>query len=511
MQLDTKRAASPQPRPSSFSSTQPLQQQQPASSPSSSSSSLPKLRLVVLFSVWLGLLMLVPLAHLLLSSSLTSAFCQPSVISAQAASSMKSLLLSDHAVAARSLSPLSSSSAYYAFSFPRPTPYVFVTSHPDPSASLSQQYSQWLYGPYLALTLNISYAYTPLLKLSSRWNGFLGAGHGETAETELQAEFGRTRYFQRSFDEPAAEDDAAAGTGNAGGSGGGAVVEDWIRSRRKKVDHLNHQIAVHAKRALIVPDLPPLELEEPKGSHIDGYNTRHLNPAEPVSTVTVFRLYRIGLPALPQACLPALHLLMRQKYCAARVRQPLPVDLYADARRAGQMIVAVHILCGEQCWNPDKTTPISVFINALHSIAAIAANSSLPSPSFHVFSSLPVNASWSPERYLSPLTAAFPRLQLHLDLHSHLVFHHLVMSDVLLPPPLGSSSTSWLVQLLHAGVVIGSPVPVHACQGEVDGWRKETGHFESRSFIMEWLRMQKRRQRFDSLQDCQQMLQLPPR
>ena len=379
------------------------------------------------------------------------------------------------------------------FLFPRPTPTLYLTAHPDPSSSLSAQFAQWLYGPYLALTLNASYAFTPLLKLSSRWTTFLGFGHGEVTEADLLGLFARSRMFVRNVERGGGE-----GEGAGGGGSGGEVVE-WVKEKRRKVEGINKQLTDWARRVQTNPSLPYPKVDEPKGAVLDGYATTHLDPSNPITTATIFRLYRLPVPSLMHACHPPLLLLLRQKYCAARVRSPPPLDLYGEDRRAGHVIVALHIVCGDACYNSEKTSPLASYAATITRFTSVAAAHHLPPPSFHVFTTAPSNDS-SPT-FFSSLTS-LPLVRLHVGLHSHAVFHHLVVSDVLVAAPLGAASTSWLVQLMHHGVVVGPAVPQHACTGEVGMYNRETGSFDEDSFVKVWAEVGGHKIRYESIADC---------
>ena len=452
----------------------------PAPPPPSSLLTLTPRRRRFILLVALSLVLFFPVAHFLSTSFSPFAqpsLCSPSSLSPAVVSEMNSLSLQSSAGSSRA-----------AFLFPALTPALYVTAHPDPSASLSQQFAQWVYGPYLSLTQNVSYAYTPFLKLSSRWATFLGFGDGEVTEPDLLATFARSRVFVRN----AGDSDAAQG------GAAGREVADWLSERRKKVEHINKQWTEWQRKADKAPDLPPPHVEEPKGSYLDGYTTRHVDPGQPITTATVFRLYRIPVPSLMHACHPPLTRLLRQKYCAARVRSPLPMDLYDADRRAGHMIVALHIVCGDACFNANKTSPMASYAHTVQRVTATAAAHSMPPPAFHVFSAAPSNDSKG--EWFEPLRAL--RVRLHLDHHSHAVFHHLVMADVLVAPALAASSTSWLVQLLHAGVVIGPSSPQHACVGEVGMYHKDTGAFDEESFAKLWSTLGGHRVQYGSIRDC---------
>ena len=384
--------------------------------------------------------------------SLFSTFCPPSSSPSSSGKPPPLTLLSPH----------SSSSSLTPFLLPHPTPTLYVSSHPDPSSSLSSQFAQWLYGPYLALHLNLSYAHTPFLKLSSRWTTFLGFGQGETTEADLLAVYARTRLFVRNVE--------GGGGEGEGGERGGDVVE-WVKDKRRKVESINKQLTDWTRRVQLNPELAYPKVDEPKGAVLDGYHTTHIDPANPITTATVFRLYRLPVPSLMHACHPPLLLLLRRKYCAARVRSPLPVDLYGEDRRAGHMIVALHVVCGDACYNGEKSFPLASYAASMSRLTAVAAAHRFPPPCFHVFTTQPSNDS-SPTFFSSAdvscrwcaCTWACTATRCSTTWWCRMCWWRRRWA---------AASTSWLVQLMHHGVVVGPAVPQHACTGR-------GGHVQSR-------------------------------
>ena len=372
---------------------------------------------LVLTAALISLVIAIPLLHLLLTSPyITSAFCSSTFL----ASSSLHIPLAPSLLSPTSTSDSSSPYQPSLFALPSPSSYIFLTSHVDPSTSLHTQFQQFLYAPYLALTLNLSYAYNPLSKAQGEWGRWLGLGWGEKAEDGLLGEWGRVRVFQYE----ASED----GRGLQGMEGKEAV-QDWIVDRQRKVDDINSRLLDYSRNKHKLGNMEPPRIDEPKGSHIDGPDTTAINPTSPINTASVLRLSRLPLPSLQLACHAPLHLSLRQKYCAARVREPVPVDLFGEDRARGRMIVAVHFRCGDECYHPTRAVPLSTTLNTLTRIRALVTQHSLPPPAFHVFTSPPNNDT--AESFFHPLTTAFPTARLHLSVHSHLLLHHLVTSDVL--------------------------------------------------------------------------------
>ena len=134
----------------------------------------------------------------------------------------------------------------------------------------------------------------------------------------------------------------------ADGLAGMQAVQAWIADKRRKVDDINKRLIDYSRNKHKLGNLEPPHIEEPKGSHVDGPDTTAMNPNSPINTASVLRLSRLPLPALQMACYAPLHLLVRQKYCAARVREPVPVDLFAEDRARGRMIVrrTLPVWCG---------------------------------------------------------------------------------------------------------------------------------------------------------------------
>ena len=466
-------------------------------------SSLWARRPLVVVLIFVTLIVGLPLLHLMLTShTITAALCS-SVILASSTLSTKHLPLTPPLLLPAAATDSSSPYQPRLFTLPAPTPYIFLSSHVDASASLHQQLQQFLYAPYLALTLNMSFAYKPLSKAQGEWGRWLGLGWGEVDEDGLLGEWGRVRVFQYEY--------GVDGRGLEGVEGKEAVL-DWVADKRRKLDDINDRLLEYSRNKHKLGNTEAPRIDEPKGSHLNGPDTTALNPNSPINTASVLRLSRMPLPSLQLACYPPLHLLLRQKYCAARVREPAPVDLYGEDRARGRMIVAVHFRCGDDCYHPTRATPLSATIVTLQRITALVSQHSLPSPVFHVFSSPPNNDT--AESFFHPLTAAFPTARLHLSVHSHLLLHHLVSSDVLVLPSVTSSGLSWVAELLHAGGVVLVPTaPLHDCGGEVNGYRERDGDFDSDSFVRMWqwsAQQQAARPRFDSLLDCYALKPLVP-
>ena len=458
---------------------------------------------MVLIPALVSIVLIIPLLYLTLTSTFfTSALCSSAVLASS------TLRASHFALAPPILLPADNSAASaspyqpHLFTLPSPTQYLFITSHVDPSASLHTQFQQFLYAPYLSLTLNISYVYNGLSKAQGEWGRWLGLDWGERAEDGLLGEWARERVFQYEA--------GLDGRGVEGMEAKGEVAE-WVLDKRRRVDDVNERLLDYSRNKHKLGNAEPPRIDEPKGSHLVGPDTTALNPNSPINTASVLRLSRMPLPALQLACYPPLHLLLRQKYCAARVREPLPFDLYGEDRARGRIIVAVHYRCGDECYHPTRAIPLSSTINTLRRITELAAQHSLPPLALHVFSSPPANDT--AESFFHPLTTAFPTTRLHLSAHSHLLLHHLVSSDVLMLPSVASSGLSWLAELLHAGAVtLVQSNPLHDCGGEVSGYRERDGEFDGDSFVRmwQWSVEQGSKRRYDSLLDCYALKPLEP-
>ena len=477
-----------------------------------------------------ALVLILPLLYVLLSSSfLTSALCSSAFLASTTFTTKHSPPLTSPLTLLQPTTPTTPHNTPYhphLFTLPHhPATPTYLTAHIDPSTSLHTQLTQFLYAPYLAFHLNLSYAYNPLSKAQGQWGRWLGLGWGERAEDGLLGEWGRVRVFQY--------DGVGGGGGGGGGLGGGVeggedggrgggggvdgvagmqAVQAWIADKRRKVDDINKRLIDYSRNKHKLGNLEPPHIEEPKGSHITGPDTTALNPTSPINTASVLRLSRLPLPALQLACYAPLHLLVRQKYCAARVREPVPVDLFAEDRARGRMIVAVHYRCGDECYHPTKAIPLSSTLTTLRRITVLATQHSLPPPFFHLFTSPPPNDTAT--NYFHPLTTAYPTTRLHLSLHSHLLLHHLVASDVVVLPGLAASGLSWLAELLHGGgvVLVGGGV-VHGCGGEVGGYREREGEFDGESFVRMWrwsVEQQGAWRRFGTVQDCYALKPLVP-
>jgi hypothetical protein len=72
------------------------------------------------------------------------------------------------------------------FLFPRPTSTVFVTAWPNHGAGLGHQFGEWLYGPSIAVMMNLSYVHTGMSGNAARWDEWLGFGAGEDSEADVR-------------------------------------------------------------------------------------------------------------------------------------------------------------------------------------------------------------------------------------------------------------------------------------------------------------------------------------
>ena len=165
-----------------------------------------------------------------------------------------------------------------------------------------------------------------------------------------------------------------------------------------------------------------------------------------------------------------------------------------------------------ECYDPTKAVPLASTLTTLRLITSLATQHSLPQPFFHIFTSPPPNDTAI--NYFHPLTTTYPTARLHVSLHSHLLLHHLVASDVLVLPGVAVSGLSWLAELLHGGgVVLVAGGMLHGCGGEVGGYRERDGEFDGASFVRQWqwsVEQQGAWRRFGSLQDCYHIKPLVP-
>ena len=366
----------------------------------------------------------------------------------------------------RSSAPVTSSSHdLVPFRFPRYTsnghPSLYVTAWPNHGAGVGHQFGEWLHGAAMSFTHNLTYVHAPFMVMSAKWTNFLGFGFGEWEHADVEAHYDTVeeRVLQDNTEQPDA----------------------WIDKQVAQYDeHL-------AKQINAVP--------------ADGVY-------EPTSA-RVLRLHRIHVPTYgphsgtdSYACLPELNLLLRQKYCMARIREPISTDLYALDRAAQRFVIALHMRCGDSCYNIWRATNLdSVRVTITHVIALLTsaplsiAESSI---SFHLFSQSPSNNTAAEHfapvvHHIRSTTSA--HVTSHFDVLGITTLHHMIISDLLIG---ASSSFSWIAALLHHTASMG---PISACQWNCQ-YDRLTGMFDQPCLVKAIQQSQPHRNKYDSIQDC---------
>ena len=353
------------------------------------------------------------------------------------------------------------------FLFPRPTSTLFVTAWPNHGAGVGHQFGEWLYGPAVALMLNISYAHTGFLANSARWDSWLGFGAGEDSELDVRNMAMQSHLVIRNDTMHYARDNSL-------------TMEDWVRVQLAEYRTAHGRspaspFAVSAPSALVQV------------------------AADPATDVTLLRIYRVHVPfpSRRYSCYPELNLLLRRKYCVARVRVPVAEELYKEDREAQRTVVAFHLRCGDSCFNPARATPLPSVIRTIRLMADTLVSAGL-TPAFHLFSQPPDNET--AEEHFRPVTEGAElrgvQMTTHWYAHSHTTLHHLVTADVLIG---AQSSFSWLSSLLHHTVAMG---PVDTCRWQVQGYDRLTGEFNGSSLLRQLHASRLHAPRFRTLDDC---------
>ena len=376
-----------------------------------------------------------------------------------------SLPLSDSLSLAYGPLSLHSRSSCHPFLFPRPSSSLFITSWPNHGAGLGHQFGEWLYGPALAHMLGLTYVHTPFLGNSARWADWLGFGAGEDGEADVRNMATRARLVVR-------RDEEHYNRSNS------LTVEEWVQLQQAQ-----HQRILNASQS----DLLTPFLLLPAGQ-------------DPVIVATLLRVYRIHVPhpSRHYSCHPDVNLLLRQKYCAARIDNPVREQLYAEHRSQGKLIVAFHLRCGDSCYSPFRTTSFPSVAATIRLMHDTLTGAGLQEPVFHLFSQPPLNNT--AERHFAPLFA-HPNLTGisltgHWYTHAHTTLHHLITADVLIG---AQSSFSWVASLLHHTVAMG---PVETCRWQVADYDKQSGSFSTLSLLRELNASRRFTPQFDSLEDC---------
>ena len=157
-----------------------------------------------------------------------------------------------------------------------PTNNLYITSVPDHGAGIGHQFGEWLYAPYLSYQYNISYMFTPFIYNSARWTKFLGWSEGEDTEDDLLQ---MTRY----------------------------------ESYKK--------VTLQYNSVFIDKVVPEVWLDSALHEIQSKFHTGEYTAQDTI----VIELNRIHVPQHNMSCQPDLNLLLRQKYCLARVRRPVAV------------------------------------------------------------------------------------------------------------------------------------------------------------------------------------------
>ena len=359
-------------------------------------------------------------------------------------------------------------SVCHPFLFPRPTSTLYITSWPNHGAGLGHQFGEWLYGPALAHMLGVTYVHTGFLGNSARWADWLGFGAGEDGEADVRNVAVDVELVVR-WD---ADHYNKTNT---------RTVEEWVKEQRSM-----HEQRMNA--SFVTLNTPALQL---------------LADGDPITPATLLRVYRIHVPhpASRYSCHPDVNLLLRQKYCAARIHHPVSTDLFAHDRAAGAVIVAFHLRCGDSCYNEFRTTPFPSVITTIRLMYDTIKEAGLGETVFHLFSQPPQDNT--AENHFAPLLTSSNLTGItmhgHWYTHAHTTLHHLITADILIG---AQSSFSWVASLLHHTVAMG---PVETCRWQVAGYRKESGTFEPASLLRELNNSRAYRPQFRSMDDCYAM------
>ena len=356
------------------------------------------------------------------------------------------------------------------FLFPRPSSTLFVTAWANHGAGLGHQFGEWLYGATVAFMLNLTYVHTPFMANSARWDRWLGFGAGEETEADVRNLATHSHLIVRT-------DEAHLAKSNT------LTIEDWVR-----LQIAEHHANLSSRSTTL---LTPTPSSSPSSA---------LASADPETEVTLLRIYRVHVPwpSRRYSCQPDVNLLLRRKYCAARLRQPVTEDLYRADREAGRVVVAFHLRCGDSCFNPFRATPLPSVVHTIRLLAETLTDAGLPTPAVHLFSQPPQNESAEYHFHSvmhSPQLAGIP-LTGHFYAHAHTTLHHLVTADVLIG---AQSSFSWVASLLHHTVAMG---PVDTCRWQVAGYDRVTGAFDGASLLKQLNASRRHAPKFNSLDDC---------
>ena len=420
------------------------------------------------------------------------------------------------------------------YRFPRPprgsfNSSLFVTSTPNKGAGVGHQFGEWLFGPHEALKAGATYLHSPFARNSARWTGFLGFGEGEDSVLDWVAAFDPDAAVTNdvgvwstmdSPQNPGSKESALlrSVTELAG-------VEVFLRAQLDPTkplglpppDYLARVYAAH--RDHVAADQHRAAVQG--FTHAPNALQSSLAPGVPRPLLVKFDLVHILKPEI--ICEPAgLVQALRRKYCRARVASLLAppespgsvgsVDHYAAQRASHNfLIVAMHLRCGDSCFDAYRTTTFTSLAHSAQRIHALLTEIEPTRPvAFHLFSQAPksVDAQGKPlpggktaEQHFAPLIEEGMKglsVSTHFQTGSSSTLHHLIRSDILLG---AQSSFSWLATLLHHGVTLA---PLRGCAHPVE-YDKESGQFDEDAFKVQYklVANQGRLPRFQSMDDCE--------
>lgn len=292
------------------------------------------------------------------------------------------------------------------FRFPRPpagspTSSIFVTGVPNHGAGVGHQFGEWLTGPWLARMLNLTYISTELLKQSARWVTFLGHCEGEdTIEDLYQTYGGVARVLKRSQMDPREDFNAYP-------------MLNWTRDA---IERVRRDPGVSTATAAVDP--ARLTVAQ-----------RTLTPSLPFPVMV--EAHMVSIPYHETVCEPVLNRILRQKYCAARIRNPVPVDLYREDREANKIIVTWHLRCGDSCYSTFRSTSFeSVTKTSLAVMTLMRQLEPTREVVFYLFSQKPDNNT--AEAHFAPLLDKMAQHSMQVKANwqakSTTVMHHLITS-----------------------------------------------------------------------------------
>ena len=265
----------------------------------------------------------------------------------------------------------------------------------------SRDSGEWLTGPWLALRLNLTYVCTDMLKQSSRWNAFLGLSEGEDTVEDLVVRYGGvSRVETRSQMDPTQNFDTLPMLNWT------AHAIDWVR-RDPLLAQARAQVAQDRLWA--------------------SQRSNALTPGLPFPVL--IEAHMVAVPRHSVVCEPLIQRTIRQKYCAARIRNPVPYDFYAADRAQGKIIITWHLRCGDECFSAFRSTSFDSIVKTCWALKALFARIE-PQRSIvlYFFSQKPHNDT--AEHHFQPLLDRLQPMETRTNWHakSTTVLHHLITS-----------------------------------------------------------------------------------